>query len=67
MEKAKEINLENLTNVKDYAKSMGVTTQTVYNWINSGRVKTVSVLCVEFIDKTSFDYKVRATNATSKK
>ncbi len=61
MEKTKEINLKNLTNVKDYAKSMEVTTQTVYNWINSGRVKTVSVLGVDFIDKTSFDYKVRAT------
>ena len=66
MEKQKEINPENLITIKDYAKSMGVVRQTVYDWINSGRIKTVSFLGVEFIDKSTFDYTIPVTTKGDK-
>lgn len=55
MEK-KEIKLENLMTVKDYAKSMSVSIPTVYNWLKWGRISKVEFMGVEFIDKTTFDY-----------
>lgn len=61
MEKQKEIELKNLMTVKDYAHEMKVTARTVYNWIDCGRVKKVSFLGVEFIDKSTFDYTIPVT------
>ena len=56
MEKDKEIQIENLMTVKDYAKSMGISIPTVYNWLKWGRISKVEFLGVEVIDKTTFDY-----------
>ena len=61
MEK-KEIKLENLMTVKDYAKSMDVSIPTVYNWLKWGRIGKVEFMGVEFIDKTTFDYSKTGKN-----
>ena len=56
MEKKKEIQPENLITIKDYAIEMEVTLPTIYNWLKWGRVRKVTFLGVEFIDKSTFDY-----------
>ena len=66
MEKQKEIELKNLMTVKDYAREMKVTIRTIYNWVDCGRVKKVSFLGVEFIDKSTFDYTIPVTTKGDK-
>lgn len=61
------INPENLMTVKDYAKSMKVTVKTIYNWLECGRVKKVSFLGVEFVDKSTFDYTIPVTTGVKNK
>lgn len=54
--KAQELNTYNIANlmtITDYAKHRGVTRQTVYNWINDKKIKTVDLLGKQYIDKSS--------------
>lgn len=50
----KAINPQHLLSIPDYAKIMGVTVQTVYNWIRDGRVSRVKFLGKYFIDKSTY-------------
>lgn len=49
-----KINPKNLLSIPDYAKLMGVTIQTIYNWIRDGKVSKVKFLGKEFIDKSTY-------------
>lgn len=49
-----KINPNNLYSVNDYAKLMGKSVQTIYNWLRDGRVKTVIFRGKEFIDKSTY-------------
>lgn len=66
MEKQREIEPSNLRTIKDYAREMKVTKRTVYNWIDCGRIKKVSFLGVEFVDKSTFDYTIPVTTTKNK-
>ena len=43
----------NLFTVIDYARHCGITRQTVYNWINEGKIKKVKFLGKSFVDKST--------------
>jgi excisionase family DNA binding protein len=47
------INPANLMTVQDYALSVKVERQTVYNWIKEGKIKKVTFLGKSFVDKTT--------------
>lgn len=40
--------------VNNYAESMSITRQTVFNWVKEGKLKKVKFLGKEFIDKSTF-------------
>ena len=46
--------IQNIIGVEDYAKSKGVTIQTVYNWLKAGKVKKVQFMGKYFIDKSTY-------------
>ncbi len=48
----------NLLTVNDYAILMGITRQTVFNWVKDGKVKKVKFLGKEFIDKSTLTKEV---------
>ena len=50
----KKIDPRNLKTVKQYSEMMGVTIQTVYRWLNDGKIKTVDFLGKAFIDKSTY-------------
>lgn len=54
MKRRNNINPKNLTTIPEYAKIMGVTVQTVYNWLKEGKVSKVKFLGKEFIDKSTY-------------
>lgn len=45
--------------ISQFAKAMGVTTMTVYRWIEQGRVKTVEVVGKRMISKEQLQAKER--------
>ena len=45
--------------ISQFAKAMGVTTMTVYRWIEQGRVKTVEVVGKRMISKEYLEAKER--------
>lgn len=49
-----KINPNNLYSIPDYARIQGKTIQTIYNWLKEGKVKTVTFLGKEFIDKSTY-------------
>lgn len=65
MEKQIAVQPENLMTVRDYAKEMNVTIVTVYNWLKCGRIKRVSFLGVDFVDKSTFDYSIPVTKGSN--
>jgi len=52
--KKEKINPNNLFTVADYARLQGKTVQTIYNWLKEGKVKTVTFLGREFVDKSTY-------------
>lgn len=50
---AKSINTSNIMTFEQYAKAYGVSLKTVYNWVNSGAVKTITIGKSRFIEKGS--------------
>lgn len=54
MSKSKKPKIADLLTVEQYAKLMGVTRQTIYNWIKDEKVKTVSFLGKDLIDKSTY-------------
>lgn len=42
--------LQNLMTIPDYAKDKGVSTVTVYNWINDKKIETVSLYGKTLVD-----------------
>lgn len=49
-----KVNPKNLCTIQDYAKMQGKTIQTIYNWLKEGKVKKVTFLGKEFIDRTTY-------------
>src|SRR5690606_2783062 len=64
--KPKQPNFENLITVAKYAKEMGVSRQTVYNWIETGKIIQVEFLDKTFVDKSSYTPKVAKTTEPKK-
>lgn len=52
--KKRKVDPKNLMTIESYAKMMGKTIQTVYNWLKEGKVKKVEFLGKEFIDKSTY-------------
>ena len=48
-------NASNLMTVAQYATLMGKERQTIYNWIETGKIKTVEFLGKRFIDKSTLN------------
>jgi len=52
------INPANLMTIKDYALLVGKKRQTIFNWVKGGKVKKVSYLGRQWIDKSTLNQKV---------
>lgn len=58
MDNNEPINPANLMTVKDYALYIGKKRQTIFNWVKDGKVKKVSYLGRDWIDKSTLNKRV---------
>lgn len=54
-----KIDITDLMNIEDYARLKKVTRQTVYNWIENGWLKDVTILNKRFIDTSTETEKIK--------
>lgn len=52
--KEKQVSIQDLMTVEDFARHKGVTPRTVYNWIKENIVKTHEMFGKTLVDKTSY-------------
>lgn len=56
--------IENLFSVAALSKDMGVSRQTIYNWIESGTIKQVDIRGVLLVDKSTYTPSVKKKTTT---